>query len=186
MIEELNKRVEKELKMPAEQLKGVLPSTLGEIRKYGIGKLMEEAPDLLSKIMGKLREIDVTRFAKETPETMDKLMETFWEGVGILAEKSKESRMELKRAREIAVNLEATDSPLKTHFKVKEGKLLGASGLVNFKDQDARFWGSTKELLAVLIGEANARETLRNQGFPELVSLANSILQAVSKLLKAK
>ncbi|GAI91448.1 unnamed protein product, partial [marine sediment metagenome] len=90
MSVELTEKIEKILQMPAEELREALPLTLDEIGNYGIEKMLKEVPDLLSKIIGKLIEIDAAKFFNEVPEASDKFMDFLWEGVDVLAVKSKE------------------------------------------------------------------------------------------------
>jgi len=190
MLEEsMNKRIEKILQMSAEELKDVLPSTLDEIRKYGVGKALEEVPDLLTKIMGKLVEIDAAKFVSEVPEVSDKFMGLLWEGVGVLAVKSEELRSVLERTRDINVNLEASDSPLRGHFKISQGKLSGGSGLLHFKEQDIRFLGHTEELMRLLTGEAAwglKNLKLQTEGMAGLLPFLTPVIQGISKIIKGK
>jgi len=186
----MNEKVEKMLRMSAEELKDILPLTLDEIRRYGTVKTLEEVPDLLSKIIGKLVEVDAAKLLSDAPEISDKFMDLLWEGVGSLSVKFKELRLALdKTTREINVNIEASDSPLRGHFIISQGKLSGGSGLLHFKEEDYKFMGPTEVLMGLLtwelaLGLSNLKlQTAGHSGFQALVS---PIIQGISKLIKGK
>jgi hypothetical protein len=187
---QMNEKVEEMLRMPAEELKYILPLTLDEIRRYGTVKTLGEIPDLLSKIIGKLVEVDAAKFLSEAPEISDKFMDLLWEGVGSLSVKFEELRSALDRTnREINVNIEASDSPLRGHFIISQGKLSGGSGLLHFKEEDYKFMGPTEVLMGLLtwelaLGLSNLKlQTAGHSGFQTLVS---PIIQGISKLIKGK
>jgi len=186
----LKKKVEDMLRLPAEELTDVLPRTLDEIRSFGTGKMLEEVPELLSKIIGKLVAVDAAKFLREVPEISEKFMDLLWEGVGLLCVTSEELRSALERTtREIHVNLEASDSPLRGHFIVSQGKLSGGSGLLHFKDEDYKYMGPTEILLQLLTGElalgfSNLR--LQTAGHSGWASHLAPILRGISKLIKGK
>ena len=190
MSQELvNKRVEEKLRMPAGELKDTLPLTLDEIRQYGISKMLEEAPDLLSKIMGKMMETDAAKLVSDVPEVGDKLMNILWEGLGVLAVQSEEMRAVLGNTREMKVNLEASDSPSKAHFTISQGKLSGGSGLVPFKEQDFRFFGPTGVLMRLLSGKLSLGFSdlkLQTEGHPGFFPWLTPIMQGIAKLIKGK
>ena len=185
----MNRKVEDMLRMPAEELKDVLARTLDEIRKYGTVKMLEAVPDVLSKIIAKLVAVDAAKLVSEVPEVSDKFMDLLWEGVGILAVKSEELRSVLERTREIHVNLEASDSPLRGHFIINQEKLSGGSGLLHFKEEDYKFMGPTEVLLQLLTGElalgfSNLR--LQTEGHSGFQPLLAPIMQGISKIIKGK
>lgn len=188
--ESMNKKVGDMLRMSAEELKCALPGTLDEIRSYGTGKVLEEVPDLLSKVIGRLVAFDAAKLLRDVPEVSDKFMDLLWEGVAALAVKSEDLSPALDRTtREIHVNLEASDSPLRGHFTVSQGKLSGGSGLLHFKEEDYKFMGATEVLLQLLTGElvlgfSNLR--LQTAGHSGWASLLAPILRGISKLIKPK
>ena len=187
--ESMAKKVEDMLRMSAEELKDVLPRTLDEIRKYGIAKTLEEVPDLLSKIIGKLVAVDAAKLVSEVPEVSDKFMDLLWEGVGTLAVKSEELRSVLERTRQIHVNLEASDSPLRGYFTVSQGKLSGGSGLLHFKEEDYKYMGPTEILLQLLTGElalGSSNLRLQTAGHSGWASLLAPMLRGISKIIKGK
>ncbi|GAI28278.1 unnamed protein product, partial [marine sediment metagenome] len=132
------------------------------------------------------------------PEASDKFMDFLWEGVDVLAVKSKELMSELeserlmsvlKRTEQINVNIEASDSPLSGHFAISQGKLSGGSGLLHFKDQDFRFHGPTKVLLKLLRGELAlgfSNPELLTDGHPGFAPYVSPVIQGISKLIKGK
>ena len=184
----LKEKLEDMLRLPAEELKDVLPRTLEEIRGFGTEKMLEEVPDLLSRIIGKMVAVDAGKFLREVPEVSDKFMDLLWEAVGTRAAKSEELRATLEgTTREIHVNLEASDSPLRGHFTVSRGELSGGSGLLHFKDEDYKYMGPTEILLQLLTGElalgfSNLR--LQTAGHSGWASLLAPIMRGVSKLIK--
>lgn len=198
MSGELTKKIEEILQMPAEELKGALPLTLDEIGNYGIEKMLKEVPDLLSKIIGKLIEVDAAKFISEVPEASDKFMDLLWEGIGSLTIKSKEliSELEserlmsvLKKTKQINVNIEASDSPLRGHFTISQGKLSGGSELLHFKDQDFRFHGPTEVLMKLLLDELAlgfSNPELLTDGHPGFAPYVSPVIQGISKLIKGK
>ena len=185
----ISKRIGEILRMSAEELKDILPLALDEIDEYGIGKTLEEAPDLLSKIIGKLVEIDAAKFLSEVPEISDKFMDFLWEGIGVLAAKSEELRSVLAPTREINVNLEASDSPLRGHFIVSQGKLSGGSGLLHFKDEDFKYLGPTEVLMRLLSSELDLSSRVRQlltEGHSGFAPLLAPIMRGISELIKGK
>ena len=188
--EVLKKKVEETLEMTADELKDALPRTLDEIRRYGIEETLEVAPDLLSRVLAKLLAADAAKLLSDVPEVSDKLMDLLWEGVGTRAAKSGELRSALGRtSREIQVNIEASDSPLRGHFRVSQGNLSGGSGLVHFKEEDYRYMGPTEILLQLLTGElpsgfSNLR--LQTAGHSGWVRLLAPIMRGIAKTIKGK
>lgn len=185
----MNKRIEKMLGMSPEEVKEVLPFTLDEIRDYGIGRVLEEVPDLLSKLMAKLVEIGAAKFFSEIPEASDKLMDFLWEAVDVFATKSEGFRSVLEKVRDMTVNLEASDSPLRGHFTISKGKFYGASNLLHFKYQDYKFFGPTPALMGLLGGErawGSGKPRLQTEGHPGFRPLVTPVIQGISKVIKGK
>lgn len=192
------KKIEEILQMPAEEVKDALPLILDETRKYGIEKTLEEIPDLLAKIIRKLIEVDAAKFVSEAPEVSDKFINLLWEGIGKFTGKSRELRSELeserlmsvlKRTKQINVNIEADDSPLRGHFTISQGKISGGSGLLHFKDQDFRIFGPTEILMKLLLDELAlgfSNPKLMTDGHPGLAPFVSPIIQGISKLIRGK
>jgi len=160
--------------------------------------MLEEVPDLLAKVIRNLIEADAAKFVSEAPEASDKFMDLLWESVGKLAVKSKELMSELeserllsvlKRTKQINVNIEADDSPLRGHFTISQGKISGGSGLLHFKDQDFRFFGPTEVLMKLLLDELPlgfSNPKLMTDGHPAFAPYVRTITQSISKLIKNK
>jgi len=186
--ETMKKSIEDLLGMPAEGLKDKLPWVLEDVARYGIGRLLQEYPDFLAKLLNKLKQMDAAKFFNEVPDVSEELTDLLWEGVSSRAGQSKDMKSLLERAeRDLHVNIEASDSPLKSHFIVRQGKINGRSGLLHFKDEDFRFMGPTEVLIELLTGElvlgfSNLR--LQTAGHSGWVSRVSPIIREVSKLLK--
>lgn len=176
------------LRLPAEGLKDKFPRVLEEIQKYGIGRLLSEYPDFLARLLSRLKQVNASRLFNEVPGSADQLTDLLWEGVGIRAGQSKETKSMLERAeRDLHVNIEAADSPFKSHFIVEKGEITGRSGLLHFKDEDFRFMGPTETLIELLTGDlplgfSNLR--LQTAGHSGWVSRVSPVMREVSKLLK--
>ena len=152
MGKDQKKLVDELVEMNAEGLKSALPSTLEEIHKHGIGKTLEDIPDLLPRIVGRLVDIDSAEFASEAPEVFERFMNLLWEGASIVVDRSDGLRPALEKAGEMNINLEASDSPFKSYFRISSGKLSGGWGLLHFKYQDFKLWGLTNDLMKLLSG----------------------------------
>ncbi len=152
MAKELSTRVTELVAMPPEELRRAFSSCLEDIRLYGPGRAMEQFPAMLSGIIRKLVEIDAARFANDVPEAMDMFMNLLWECIGAAIDKREHLTSVLKSTRELTVNLEVADSPLRSHLRITKEGISGGSGLLHFKDQDLRYLGSTTDLLRALAG----------------------------------
>jgi len=176
------------LALPAEGFKTALPGAFNEIREYGIKKLLREYPDFLLKLLAAVRKADPAGLFNQVPGAADQLMDLLWAGVSFRAEQMKEMKALLERAeRPMHVNLEASDSPFRGHFIVKEGKITGRSGLLHFKDEDFRFMGPTEVLMDLLTGDlpmgfSNLR--LQTAGHSGWVSRIAPVVREIVKLLK--
>ena len=184
----MKKCMEELWRMPAEGLKDKLFPTLEQIRKYDIGKLLQEYPDFLARLLNKLRDDDAAELFSQVPGMADHLMDLLWAGVSSRAEQVEEMKCLLEKAeRPIHVNIEASDSPFRGHFIVKGGKITGRSGLLHFKDEDFRFMGPTEVLMEFLTGDlpmgiSNLR--LQTAGHSGWVSRIAPIIRGLVKLLK--
>lgn len=184
----MKRKIEDLLGMPAGKLKDNLPLTLEEIRSYGIGKALGEFPDFFLRVIYKLKEIDVAKFLCERPAVSDQFADLLWEGLSHLAERSEgiESLLE-KAERDLHVNIEASDSPFKSHFLTRQKKITGGSGLLPFREEDFRFMGPTEVLLDLLTGDlplgfSNLR--LQTSGHSGWVSRVSPIIKEINKIMK--
>jgi len=184
----MKKSIEDLLGMPAQGLKDKLPRALEDIRKYGIGKILEEHPDFLARLLSKLKQMDTAELFNMLPEVSAKLTDLLWEGVSYRADESRDIKSLLEKAeRDLHVNIEASDSPFKSHFIVKKGKITGRSGLLHFKDEDFRFMGPTEVLIELLTGDlalgfSNLR--LQTAGHSGWVSRVSPVIKEINKLIK--
>ncbi|KPV61792.1 MAG: SCP-2 sterol transfer family protein [Candidatus Bathyarchaeota archaeon BA2] len=149
----MKKDVDKALKMSENELKTALPPLVERVKAFGVGNLMEAMPDLALRLVNNLRSIDVRKFVTEAPEASAAFTDVLWEGVGILVEKDEEVKKKVVNAGEIKVNFEATDSPLKGHFKLSGGKISGGSALLDAPD--LKVSSDAKTLIGLLIGDVD-------------------------------
>ncbi len=174
--------------LPADVLKDMLPGFLNEIREYGIGKILQEYPDFLGKLLSVIRKADAAALFSRLPESAERLMNLLWEGVASRAERNREMKSLVEKAeRPMQVNIEASDSPFRGHFIVREGKITGRSGLLHFKDEDFRFMGATEVLMDLLTGDlpmgfSNLR--LQTAGHSGWVSRIAPVIRELAKVLK--
>ena len=186
--ETMRESVDDLLRMPAEALKDILSAALEDIRIHGIGRLLEEYPDFLARLLNWLKQMDAASLFSQVPQVADKLTDLFWEGVGSRANQSPDMKSVLEKAeRVLHVNIEASDSPFKSHFIVEKGKIEGGSGLLHFKDEDFRFMGPTEVLIDLLTGDlplgfSNLR--LQTAGHSGWVSRVSPVMREIARLLK--
>jgi hypothetical protein len=186
--EAIKKSIENLMALPAEGFKTALPAALNGIREYGIGSLLLQYPDFLARLLSRLRQSDAAGLFNQLPGAADQLMDLLWAGVSSRAEQVKEMKSLLEKAeRPMHVNIEASDSPFRGHFIVREGKIAGRSGLLHFKDEDFRFMGPTEVLMDLLTGDlpmgfSNLR--LQTAGHSGWVSRIAPVVREIAKLLK--
>jgi hypothetical protein len=186
--EAMKKFIETFPNLPAEGFKNALPAALHEIREYGIGSLLQEYPDFLARLFSGLRQSDAAGLFNQMPGAADQLMDLLWAGVNFRAEQLKEMKALLEKAeRPMHVNIEASDSPFRGHFIIREGKITGRSGLLHFKDEDFRFMGPTEVLIDLLTGDlpmgfSNLR--LQTAGHSGWVSRIAPVIREIARLLK--
>ena len=186
--EAMKKFIETFPNLPSEGFKTALPGAFNEIQEYGIGNLLREYPDFLARLFRRLRESDGAGLLNQLPGAADQLMDLLWEGLAFRAEEAEEIKALLKKAeRPMHVNIEASDSPFRGHFIVREGTITGRSGLLHFKDEDFRFMGPTEVLMDLLTGDlpmgfSNLR--LQTAGHSGWVSRIAPVVREMAKLLK--
>lgn len=180
--------IEDLLRLPVAEMKVKLTPAMEEIRKLGIGKLLGEHPDSLARLLEKLKHADAAGFFSEVPGAADQLTALLWEWVAFRAGGSKDMKSLLENAeRDFHGNIEASDSPFRTHFIMEKGKIRGGSGLLHFKDEDFRFMGPTEVLLDLLTGDlalglGNLR--LQTAGHPGWVARLVPVMREISKMIK--
>ena len=180
--------IEELLRIPAEALKDELSQSLEDIRSYGIGRVLQEYPDFLARLLNKLKQMGAAGLFSRVPAVADQLTDLLWEGVSSRASQAQDMKSTLAKAdRDLHVNIEASDSPFKSHFIVEKGKIRGGSGLLHFKDEDFRFMGPTEVLIELLLGDlplgfSNLR--LQTAGHSGWVSRVSPVMREIAKLLK--
>ena len=183
----IKETIENLLRAPAE-IKNKLLRDLAAIDKYGVGKALEENPDFLGRLLTQLRRAGAARVFNDVPGAADRFVMVLWEGVSSRAEKAPALKTLLEKAeRDIHVNIEAADSPLRCHFIVAKGKIRGGAGLLHFKDEDFRFMGPTETLVGLFLGDLPlgfSNLSLQTAGHSGWSSRVNPIMRAISNLLK--
>jgi len=180
--------IEELLRIPAEALKDELSQSLEDIRSYGIGRVLQEYPDFLARLLNKLKQMGAAGLFSRVPAVADQLTDLLWEGVSSRASQAQDMKSTLAKSdRDLHVNIEASDSPFKSHFIVEKGKIRGGSGLLHFKDEDFRFMGPTEVLIELLLGDlplgfSNLR--LQTAGHSGWVSRVSPVMREIAKLLK--
>ena len=187
--EAIQKTLEELLRAPAE-IKNKLPGALEEIGKYGVGKALDENPDLMFRMLTQLRRADAARVFRDLPGAADRFSDLLWQGIGSRAGQSPAMKALLARAkRAIHVNMEASDSPFQCHFAVQNGNIAGGSGLLHFKDEDFRFMGPTETLMGLVIGDLPlglSNLQLQTAGHSGWMSRVGPIMREVARLLKGE
>lgn len=172
------------------ELPGKLTQFLKEIRTYGVEKILTEYPDFFAQLMNQLKKRDPAEIFNEVPEAADLLLELLWEGVGHQAENLPTVQIVLNKLERIMrVNLEASDSPFKSHFIIQEAKIKGGSGLLHFQDEDFRFMGSTEVLIDLLLGDLHlgfSNLRLQTAGHSGWLSRLGPIMAQINKILKGE
>lgn len=175
-------------KISATELKEKLIAILEEIKSYGVVQLLTTYPDFFARLLNQLKKSEAAELFNQSSKAADLLFGLLWEGVAWRIEKRAESQSVLQKAdRKMRINIEASDSPFKSHFIVQEGKIRGSSGLLHFKDEDFRFMGPTEILIDLLLGDlplgfSNLRlQTAGHSGwFPRI----GPIMREINKVLK--
>lgn len=180
MDKHIDERMNDIMEMSTESLIYALPSLFDQIRQTGVTRSMEASPGLLYRFLTKFEESDLPKIGVDAPEIFDTFMDIFWEGISV---KSEGVRPFLERFGNFAVNYETFDTPLKAHARVSAGKITGSSGMVKFREQDARWVGDTKEIFTLLKGEFSLikifTEKLFFEGFLGLVQSKASPFNAL-------
>jgi hypothetical protein len=184
----LKKSVEDVLTLRGSELKDHLAPALEEIGRHDIRELLDRSPDFLSRILNKLKGADAAALLGRTPGAADRLTGLLWRGVALSAGKSGGMKSILEKLeRAFRCNIEASDSPFHSHFKVTREGISGGSGLLHFKDEDFRFMGATEVLIELLLGDlamgfGNLR--LKTAGHPGWLRRISPLMGEISKVLK--
>jgi hypothetical protein len=184
----MRERMKEVLQATEEELRDILPEMLEELNAVEIEKALDEMPDLALKLLGKLASIEAATLLREAPGCSEKLMDLLWEAVAAGARKSSEMSSVLQTTRDMKVNIEASDSPLRGHFRISKAEISGGSGLLHFKDEDFRFMGPTKVLLNLLTGELPmgfSNLELQTAGHLGFLTLLGPVIGGVSQLIKS-
>jgi hypothetical protein len=179
--------LEKLLRSPGAGLKVSLSQALEEIRVFGIGELLDAYPRFMADLLDKLKPDAVMLFG-QIPGAADQLTGLLWDGVTLRAGRSKEMGSLLEKAdRDFRCNIEASDSPFRSHFILEHGRIRGAPGLLHFKDEDFRFMGPTEVLMELLTGDlplgfGNLR--LQTAGHPGWLRRIGPVMREIGRLIK--
>jgi hypothetical protein len=180
--------VEEILAMSGADLGRRMPEVLEDLRKLGIGQVLGHAPDFFSRLLRKLRSTDAAGIFNASPKSGDALMDLFWEGMAFRAAESPEMISLLQKVeREFHVNIEASDSPLASHFVVRGGQIKGAHGLLPFKDEDFRFMGPTATLCELLTGDLHlgfSNVNLQTAGHSGWVRRVAPVVRGINRMVK--
>ena len=155
------------------------PDVLEWIESGGIEEGLKTRPGLLAVLCRQV--------ASQGPFTQDfyeLFMKCYWEGVEFLVRNSPPLQECLAGVMPLTVNLEATDTSLSGHFRMGEGKIHGGPGMVHFRDQDYRFFGSTQVLMMFLnnelpLGYADLR--LHSEGHPGLGRILFPVMRKIAQ-----
>ena len=167
-----------------------MPEVIEDLRKVGIKKVLRQSPDFFGRVLKKLRETDAAGIFTASPQSGDEFMDLFWEGMASRATESPEMISLLQKVeREFHVNIEASDSPLASHFFVQGGKIKGAHGLLPFKDEDFRFMGPTGTLCELLTGDLHlgfSNVNLQTAGHSGWMRRVAPVIRGINRLVKGE
>jgi hypothetical protein len=170
----------KKPKAALEKDKHHCPSLLKYIGSQGIENGLKNRPGLLAELCRQVA--SQGPFDKAIYECF---MQCYWEGVGLLVEKSPPVKQFLASIMPLTVNLEATDTSLLGHFRICDGCVHGGPGMVAFRDQDFRFFGSTRVLMLLLNNElplGYADLDLHSEGHPGLGRILFPVMKIIAQL----
>jgi len=158
------------------------PSLLTYIGSQGIENALKNKPGLLAELCRQVASLDPFDRA-----IYERFMQCYWEGVGLLVANSPPVKQFVARIMPLAVNLEATDTSFAGHFRIYDGCVHGGPGMVAFRDQDFRFFGSTRVLMALLNNElplGYADLHLHSEGHPGLGRFLFPVMRKIAQLTK--
>jgi len=188
MNEKLVKRLTKDIEqMFSTELENVTAPAMDDLRRH-IADMAPSQISLLLRVMtDKLLTIDASQMMRQFPEFSESFMELFWQGMVKLSENSAEMHSLLKKTRDVNVNIEASDSPFRGHFRVSKNKLSGGSTFFHFRDEDYRIMGTTKVILQLLTGQLYmgfSNPELQTAGHSGFAAFVTPIVRVTASLIK--
>ena len=186
-ITSLQKRIEDIRQRPPEEVGEALWHAFEEINADGMIKAVAAYPGVLAAITDVLLDTRMDRALPDRPEIFNGFMDVFWTGVKEHARKSSWMQSTLLNTKDLKVNMEASDSPLRGHFEIAGGGIWGGTGMLHFKEQDVRFLGTTRTLLTLLRGDLPmglGNLALQTEGHPALLPILAPVMKALSALIR--
>lgn len=162
--------------------RSLYPSLIKYIESQHIEDALKNRPGLLASLC---RQISAT--GPLEPEIYHRFMRYYWEGVGLLVKKSPPVSEVLAKTMPLTVNLEATDTSLLGHFRIRDGRIHGGPGMTPFRDQDFRFFGPTRVLMMLLNNElplGYSDLNLHSEGHPGLGRILFPVMKKIAQLTR--
>lgn len=166
----------------SEKDRSLYPSLLKYIESQHIEDALKNRPGILAELC---RQISAA--GPLEPEIYHRFMRYYWEGVGLLVIKSPPVNDVLAKTMPLTVNLEATDTSLLGHFRIRGGKIHGGPGMTAFRDQDFRFFGPTRVLMMLLNDElplGYSDLNLHSEGHPGIGGILFPVMKIIAQLTK--
>jgi len=154
---------------------------------HRVEKLLPPSPCLTSELIEELAGMSRSEPANTVHQGLDHLTAILWNGIGHLAARSVEMTSILNKSRDLTVNLEASDSPLQGHFMIQGAAIIGGAGMVHFKDQDFRIFGTTRVLMKLLRGRLAmglGNVDLQTDGHPGFLPILSPVIAGIAELVK--
>jgi hypothetical protein len=171
-----------EFKSGGERNRVAVPSLLESMESLGIEEALRNRPGLLAELC---RQVSAQGPFENT--VYERLMRVYWEGVGRLVDTSPPVKEALNGIMPLTVNLEATDTPLLGHFRMRNGRVQGGPGMVPFPSQDFRFFGPKQVLMMLLNDELPLGYSdlhLHSEGHPGLGKRLFPVMRWIARLTK--
>jgi len=154
---------------------------------HRVEKLLLPSPILTSELIEGLAVMSRSEPANTMHQGLDHLTDILWNGIGHLAARSVEMTFILNQSRDLTVNFEASDSPLQGYFMIQGAAIVGGAGMVHFKDQDFRIFGTTRVLMKLLRGRLAmglGNVDLQTDGHPGFLPILSPIIAGITELVK--
>ena len=158
------------------------PTLLESVESPGIEEALRNRPGLLAELC---RQVAAQGPFDNT--IYERFMSVYWEGVGRLVDTSPRVKEALTGIMPLTVNLEATDTPLLGHFRMRNGRVQGGPGMVPFPSQDFRFFGPKQVLMMFLNDELPLGYSdlhLHSEGHPGLGKILFPAMRWIARLTK--